>query len=203
MTLRQPFQRAQKFIRQSKIRFDWNEDRFTRAKRIRDRNGLPVGGRPVCCQGPTETAHQTQLRRVERIQAFTYRRRTRSGWGNDECTRQRHIRSVRGSKKEVYPSTEARMVQSSNIQLSICQRKPEIRSANDQRIHPPMPNLVGFYGVGKHNSTRVDETRKCWIILAIKTKARTVMGRGEKSLLSDPGPEVRVGREKEKANVRR
>ena len=36
-----------------------------------------------------------------------------------------------------------------------------------------------LYSVGKHNnSTRVDEGRKCRIILAIKTKARTVVGRG-------------------------
>ena len=34
-------------------------------------------------------------------------------------------------------------------------------------------------------------------------KARTVVGRGEKSLRSDPGSELPLGREKEKANVRR
>ena len=32
----------------------------------------------------------------------------------------------------------------------------------------------------------------------IELKARIVVGRGEKSLLSDPGSEVRLGREKEK-----
>ena len=36
-----------------------------------------------------------------------------------------------------------------------------------------------------------------------KNKARTVMGRGEKSLLSDPGSELRVERETEKENLRR
>ena len=36
---------------------------------------------------------------------------------------------------------------------------------------------------------RVDEGRKCGNFLAIKVNARTVVGRGEKSLLSNPGPE--------------
>ena len=35
-------------------------------------------------------------------------------------------------------------------------------------------------------------------LLAIETKARTVGGRGEKSLLSEPGYEVRLRREREK-----
>ena len=44
-----------------------------------------------------------------------------------------------------------------------------------------------YYSVGKHNSTRVDEGRKCRILLAIKKfKSRTVMGREEQKLLSDP-----------------
>ena len=33
------------------------------------------------------------------------------------------------------------------------------------------------------HSTRVYEGRHCWIILAIKIKARTVVGKGEESLL--------------------
>ena len=42
-------------------------------------------------------------------------------------------------------------------------------------------------------STRVDEGRKCSILLGIKTQGeyRTVMGRGEKSLLRDPGSKLR------------
>ena len=46
---------------------------------------------------------------------------------------------------------------------------------------------------------RVDERRiKSLSSLAIKMKARAVVGRGEKSLHSDPGSELRLGREKEK-----
>ena len=44
-----------------------------------------------------------------------------------------------------------------------------------------------------HYSTRVDEGTKCRIILAMKIEARTVVGRGEKSLLSNPGSELRLG----------
>ena len=49
---------------------------------------------------------------------------------------------------------------------------------------------------------RVDEGRK-GEFLVIKTKAHTVVGRGEKSLLSDPGSQLRLGREKEKGKERR
>ena len=45
---------------------------------------------------------------------------------------------------------------------------------------------------------RVNEGRKGCSLPAIKMKARTVVGRGEKSLLGDPGPELRLGGEKEK-----
>ena len=37
--------------------------------------------------------------------------------------------------------------------------------------------------MGRQNSMRVDEGRNSWNLLAIKMKARTVVGRGEKSLL--------------------
>ena len=37
--------------------------------------------------------------------------------------------------------------------------------------------------------TRVDEGRKCSSFLAIRTKARTVVGRGEEGPLCDPGSE--------------
>ena len=40
-------------------------------------------------------------------------------------------------------------------------------------------------------------------ILAIKKKARTVSGRGEKSLLSNPGSELRLGTEEEKEKEQR
>ena len=52
----------------------------------------------------------------------------------------------------------------------------------------------------KHNSTRVDEGRKCCTLLAIEAKARTVVGRVEKSLLSNHGSEIRLGKEKKKQN---
>ena len=50
---------------------------------------------------------------------------------------------------------------------------------------------------------RVGEIRNSWKFSAINTTARTVVGRGEESLLSDPGSELRLGREKEKGQVRR
>ena len=51
--------------------------------------------------------------------------------------------------------------------------------------------------MGRHISTRVDEGRKCSVLLAIKMpsiKARTVVvvGSGEKNLLCDPGSELRL-----------
>ena len=45
---------------------------------------------------------------------------------------------------------------------------------------------------------RVDEGRKGWSLQATKKKARAVVGRGEKSLLSDPGSELPLGKEKDK-----
>ena len=49
---------------------------------------------------------------------------------------------------------------------------------------------------------RAIDGRKCGIIIGIEVKARTVVRRREKSLLSDPGLEVRLLREEEKT-VRR
>ena len=60
--------------------------------------------------------------------------------------------------------------------------------------------------MNQHNTTRVDEERKCCIVLAVKIMARTAVGAGEKSLLSsDHGSELRLSweREKEKYKVRR
>ena len=57
--------------------------------------------------------------------------------------------------------------------------------------------------VGRRSSMRVDEGGKGSSLFAKKMKARIVVGRGEKSPLSDPGPELRLGREKEKRKVRR
>ena len=51
-------------------------------------------------------------------------------------------------------------------------------------------------------SVRVDEGRKGWSLLAIPMKARTLVGRGEKGLLSDPGSELRLGTEKERKRRR-
>ena len=52
---------------------------------------------------------------------------------------------------------------------------------------------------------RVDEGRKGWIIFAIKMKATYHGGEGggRKSLLSDPGSELRLRRVEEKEKVRR
>ena len=41
--------------------------------------------------------------------------------------------------------------------------------------------------VGRYNSTRVDEGRKCWILLAVKMKARAEVRREEEGPLCDPG----------------
>ena len=51
---------------------------------------------------------------------------------------------------------------------------------------------------GTYCSMRVDEGKNSWSLVAIKTKARTVVGRGKKSLLSDPGFAQRLGKGKEK-----
>ena len=45
---------------------------------------------------------------------------------------------------------------------------------------------------------RVGEGKKGLSLLAMKSKARTVVGRGEKSLLDGPESELRLGREIEK-----
>ena len=47
--------------------------------------------------------------------------------------------------------------------------------------------------VGKYNLTRVDEGRKCCILLGIKMKARAEVGREEEGLLCDPGSELLRG----------
>ena len=49
---------------------------------------------------------------------------------------------------------------------------------------------------------RVDEGRNGWNLPAVKTKARAVVGRAKQSLLSDPGSELRLGREKKRGKVR-
>ena len=46
--------------------------------------------------------------------------------------------------------------------------------------------------MGRRNSTRVDEGKKSGSILTRHTKARTVVGRGEESLLYVPGSEFRL-----------
>ena len=52
---------------------------------------------------------------------------------------------------------------------------------------------------GKNNSMQIDEGRKGSSLLAIKIKARTVVGRGKKSLFSDLGSELRLGMEREES----
>ena len=47
--------------------------------------------------------------------------------------------------------------------------------------------------VGRYNWTRVDEGRKCWILLAVKMKARAEVGREEEGPLCDPGFELLLG----------
>ena len=44
--------------------------------------------------------------------------------------------------------------------------------------------------VGRYTSTRIDEGRKCLILLAIKIKACTVVERGTEGPLYDPGFEL-------------
>ena len=52
--------------------------------------------------------------------------------------------------------------------------------------------------VGRRNSMRVEKGRNSWSPLAVKLKARTIgVGRGKKSLLSDPESELCLGRDKE------
>ena len=52
--------------------------------------------------------------------------------------------------------------------------------------------------MGGRNWTRVDEGKKGWSLVAITMKACTVVGRGQKSLLSDAGSELHLRRAKEK-----
>ena len=47
--------------------------------------------------------------------------------------------------------------------------------------------------VGRYNSTRVDEGKKCSLLFAIKMKARAEVGREEEGPLCDPGSEVLLG----------
>ena len=66
-----------------------------------------------------------------------------------------------------------------------------IRHRGDLRkISDPNPHRIKTRST---NSMRVDEGRKGSILLAKKTKARTVLGSGEKSLRSDPGSEYDYG----------
>ena len=45
----------------------------------------------------------------------------------------------------------------------------------------------------RYNSTRVDEERKCSILLAVKMKARAEVGGDEEGPLCDPGSELLLG----------
>ena len=56
-------------------------------------------------------------------------------------------------------------------------------------------------GVSKLKLTRVNEGSKCYFFLAITMEARTVVGRGEKSLLEWPRINYEVGREKDKVKL--
>ena len=57
--------------------------------------------------------------------------------------------------------------------------------AKDQLLRAP--------SAGRRNSTRVDEGRKSWSFLSIIMQGTNRAGEGEKSLLCDPGSELRVG----------
>ena len=57
--------------------------------------------------------------------------------------------------------------------------------------------------MGKNSPTHVAEGREGQTLVAINMKTRTVVGRREKGLLSDTGPELRLGREKEKEKHQR
>ena len=52
------------------------------------------------------------------------------------------------------------------------------------------------------NSIRVDERIKCCTLFAIGTKARTVVGMGDKNVLGSPGLELGLASAKEKEKVR-
>ena len=47
--------------------------------------------------------------------------------------------------------------------------------------------------VGRYNSTRVDERRKCRILLAVKMNARAEVGREEEGPLCHPVSELLLG----------
>ena len=73
----------------------------------------------------------------------------------------------------------------------------------DLRILAAKDRMHGYYTSSfkthqRRYSMRVDEARKGWNLLAIKTKACTVVRRGKKRLLSDPRSELRLGKEKKK-----
>ena len=48
--------------------------------------------------------------------------------------------------------------------------------------------------VGRYNSTRFDEVRKCWLLFAIKMKASAEVGRAGEGPLSDPRSELLLER---------
>ena len=58
------------------------------------------------------------------------------------------------------------------------------------------PTVESAYcSVGRRNSTRVDEERKCSVLVAMKMEGETRRGEGEKSILiyssRDPGSDYR------------
>ena len=62
-------------------------------------------------------------------------------------------------------------------------------------FYPKPERFIAWVSTIRRESTREENAE---LILAIKTKARNVVGRGETSLRSDPGSELRLGRAKEK-----
>ena len=60
--------------------------------------------------------------------------------------------------------------------------------------HQPRDRFIAWVSTNRCESTREKNAE----IFSRKKKARTVVGRGGKHLLSDPGSELRLGREKKK-----
>ena len=63
-------------------------------------------------------------------------------------------------------------------------------------------NILRSICTSTYNSTRVDEERTCRILLAIKMKTRTVVGRGEEGPPYDPGSELLLGRREGESSAR-
>lgn len=76
------------------------------------------------------------------------------------------------------------------VGCSVCYVGPHILLRNQ------LPRALS--SVGRRNSMRVNKGRTGWGLVAVNTQERihTVVSRGKKNLLSDPGSQLRLGSEK-------